>query len=389
VNEEERLEELIKRYPKLDEIQKNPDDWAELLKLVFRPSPEPVPSEIDSSAQESEILPKVERHDVGFGPFEETLLRSIGKLDVICSWICLEDGWQYVSPAFERLSGYTSDEIIGMGQGSPLGLFTPDDHASLVRLTRARMLGKPPTELAMYRVLHKDGSLVFCLGSALGTKHNGRNALVGVSVDITERVKTQMRLKQALEGSINAMALTVETRDPYTAGHQKRVAELATAIATEMQVAPETVEGIRMAGVIHDLGKLRVPPDILSNPGRLTEPEFAIIKTHPQVAHDILSVIDFPWPVSEVVYQHHERIDGSGYPQGLEKDEILIEARIIGVADVVEAMASHRPYRPALGVEKALKEIREGSGTRYDSSVASACLGLFESKAYSLPDLTN
>ena len=185
------------------------------------------------------------------------------------------------------------------------------------------------------------------------------------------------------------MALTVETRDPYTAGHQKRVAELASAIAAEMKVAPETVEAIRMAGVIHDLGKLRVPPDILSNPGRLTEPEFAIIKTHPQVAHGILSVIDFPWPVSEIVYQHHERVDGSGYPQGLEKDEILIEARIIGVADVVEAMASHRPYRPALGIEKALKEIQEGEGVRYDSDVARACLGLFESKAYSLPDLTN
>ena len=389
MNEERKLEELLKRYPKPDEMQENPDDWAEFLSLCFRPTLKPVLSGTCSSARETGISPEADGHDKGFGPFEETLLRSIGKLDVICCWIVQEDGWQYVNPAFERLSGYTSDEIIGMGQGSLFGLFHPDDHVSLARLTRARMLGKPPTELSMYRVLRKDGSLVFCLGSALGTKHNGRNALVGVSVDITERVKTQKKLEQAMEGAIHAMALTVETRDPYTAGHQMRVAELASAIAAEMQVAPETVEGIRMAGVIHDLGKLRVPPDILSNPGRLTEPEFAIIKTHPQVAHDILSVIDFPWPVSEIVYQHHEHIDGSGYPQGLEKDEILIEARIIGVADVVEAMASHRPYRPALGIEKALKEIQEGSGTRYDSDVASECLGLFESKAYSLPDLTN
>ena len=173
------------------------------------------------------------------------------------------------------------------------------------------------------------------------------------------------------------MARVVETRDPYTAGHQRRVAALGCAIAERMEVPEEATAGIRMAGAIHDLGKLRVPADILTNPGRLTDHEFGIIKTHPQVAHDILKDIDFTWPIADIVYQHHERFDGSGYPQRLTGEEILMEARILGVADVVEAMASHRPYRPALGIEMALEEITAGKGTRYAPEAAEACLSVF------------
>ena len=387
MGEAERLEELLNRYPDLEEIWKHPKDRAELMNLMWRPSTEPVPARGGSSAPEPAILPTEEVHDAEFGPLEVTLLRAIGKLDV-CSFIVQEDGFQYVSPAFARLTGYTPDEIIGWGQAGLFRLFPPDIKLEVVRQGRARILGRPPTELGGGRILRKDGSVVFHLATGLGTKHNGRPACVDVCFDITKRVKAEARLRQAMEGAIHAMALTVETRDPYTAGHQRRVADLASTIAEGIGIPQEAIQGIKMSAVIHDLGKLRVPPDILSNPGRLTEPEFAIIKTHPRVAYDILSAIEFPWPVSEIVYQHHERIDGSGYPQGLQKDEILIEARIIGVADVVEAMASHRPYRPALGIERALEEIQLGAGTRYDPDVASVCVDLFENKGYSLLDTT-
>jgi putative nucleotidyltransferase with HDIG domain len=192
------------------------------------------------------------------------------------------------------------------------------------------------------------------------------------------------KLQEALEGSIYAMASAVETRDPYTAGHQHRVADLANAIAREMGLSAERIQGVRMAGVIHDVGKIAIPAEILSKPGRINEIEFALIKTHPQVGYDILKNIAFPWPIVQIVLQHHERVDGSGYPSGLNADAILLEAKILGVADVVEAMASHRPYRPALGIEKALEEIADKKGRLYDPEVAKACLRLFQKKSFIL-----
>lgn len=184
-------------------------------------------------------------------------------------------------------------------------------------------------------------------------------------------------------GTVQALAHTVETRDPYTAGHQQRVADLARTIATEMGLSADRIDGIRMAGVIHDIGKVAVPAEILSKPGRITAHEFGIIKTHSQVGYDILKDIEFPWPVADIVLQHQERIDGSGYPQGLKGDEILVEARILAVADVVEAMSSHRPYRAALGVDKALEEIVKNKGALYDSDVADACVRVFKEKGFS------
>jgi putative nucleotidyltransferase with HDIG domain len=192
------------------------------------------------------------------------------------------------------------------------------------------------------------------------------------------------RLRKALEGTIRAIALTVETRDPYTAGHQRRVADLARAIATEMGLSRDQIDGIRMAGVIHDIGKISVPGEILSRPGRLNVIEFSLIKTHPQIGYDILKTIDFPWPVAQIVVQHHERMNGSGYPAGLSGEEILLEARILGVADVVEAMSSHRPYRSALGIYRALEEISQNRGVLYDPEVVDACLKLFTEKGFKL-----
>jgi HD-GYP domain-containing protein (c-di-GMP phosphodiesterase class II) len=194
------------------------------------------------------------------------------------------------------------------------------------------------------------------------------------------------KLDKTLDAVIQTMALTVEMRDPYTAGHQHRVARLACAIAAEMGLSPEKIKGIGVVGAIHDIGKICVPAEILSKPGRITDAEFSIIKEHPRTGYDILKGIDFPWPVARSVLQHHERINGSGYPGRLSGENIILEAKILAVADVVEAMASHRPYRPSLGKDKALEEISQQKGVLYDSVVVDACLKLFNEKGFNLDE---
>jgi hypothetical protein len=189
-------------------------------------------------------------------------------------------------------------------------------------------------------------------------------------------------LRKTLEGVIQTIALTVEMRDPYTAGHQRSVARIATAIAEELHLVKDEIDGIHMAGVIHDLGKIAIPGELLSKPGRLTEHEFGMLKSHAQVGYDILKTIQFPWPIAQMVYQHHERSNGTGYPQRLTQENIVVGARILAVADVVEAMASHRPYRPALGIDKALDEISKNKGVLYDSDVVDACLAVFVEKKF-------
>ena len=201
----------------------------------------------------------------------------------------------------------------------------------------------------------------------------------------TRELRTREQdLKTALVGIVDVVAVMVEKRDPYTAGHEQRVAELARAIGWEMGLDDARCEGLHLAAFIHDLGKVAIPSEILSKPGRLTAIEYSLIQTHAQVGFDILSraSVEFPWPIPLMVHQHHERLDGSGYPYGLQGDDILMESRIIGVADVVEAMASHRPYRPALGTEKALAEIKRGRGSSYEPAAVDACLHLFTSKKF-------
>lgn len=197
-----------------------------------------------------------------------------------------------------------------------------------------------------------------------------------------ERDRALMALEGMLFQTIEAIARTVEKRDPYTAGHQQRVAELAEAIAREMDLEASQITGIRLGSTIHDIGKIYIPAEVLNRPGRLSEQEFALIKTHPDVGYDIVEGIDFPWPVREMIRQHHERLDGSGYPEGLKGDEIILEARILAVADVVEATTAHRPYRPALGLEKGLEVLREGRGSIFDTEVVDCCVRLFEEKGF-------
>jgi HD-GYP domain-containing protein (c-di-GMP phosphodiesterase class II) len=194
--------------------------------------------------------------------------------------------------------------------------------------------------------------------------------------------QSYVKLQTAFRGTVNTLVSAIEMRDPYTAGHQQRVTQLACALASEMGLPEEQIEGLRMAGLIHDLGKINVPADILSKPGQLSEIEFGLIKMHPQIGHDILKAIEFPWPVADIVLHHHERMDGSGYPQELSDDEILLEARILSVADVVEAMVSHRPYRAAHSTEDALEEISQNRGILYDPQVVDTCLKLFTEKRF-------
>jgi len=194
--------------------------------------------------------------------------------------------------------------------------------------------------------------------------------------------RSYAKLQKNLDETVHAMSLTAEKRDPYTAGHQKRTTELALALAGEMGLSEHQIKGVQMAGLIHDMGKISIPAEILSKPGKLNEVEIQLVRRHPQAAFEILKKIDFPWPVDLIVLQHHEKMDCSGYPQGLAGEEILLEARILCVADVVESIDSHRPYRPGLGIDKALEEISKNRGILYDQDVVDACLRLFKEKNF-------
>ncbi|MDH3347734.1 MAG: CBS domain-containing protein [Desulfobulbaceae bacterium] len=211
-------------------------------------------------------------------------------------------------------------------------------------------------------------------------------ALQKANDELEQRVEERTQeLGKSMHSAIEAIALTVEMRDPYTSGHQRRVADLAAAIARKLGMSKEQVEGVCMAGLLHDIGKIRVPTGILCHPGELSDAEFAIIKPHPEIGSNILKGISFPWPLADIVLQHHERIDGSGYPRGLKNREIHVKAKILAVADVMEALSSHRPYRPALGIPCGLDEIRLNRGRLYDPDPVDACLELFVEDGYKFP----
>ena len=238
----------------------------------------------------------------------------------------------------------------------------------------------------------KDGSTTYVLQNATPIREES-GEISGIALTFSDITRSKMveeelkksweKQKSAMEGTVQAMAFTIETRDPYTAGHQRRVTKLACAIAEEMNLSANEKEGVRLAGGLHDLGKIYVPAEILAKPGKLTPVEYNIIKTHPQVGFDILKSIEFPWPIAEFVLQHHERMDGSGYPNGLKGKDIHLEARILAVADVIEAMATHRPYRAALTIEAALDEITSNQENKYDKKVVKACLNVFKKKKFS------
>ncbi|HRV42016.1 MAG TPA: PAS domain S-box protein [Syntrophales bacterium] len=260
----------------------------------------------------------------------------------------------------------------------------PEDRAKILKIIEEKGMVRG------YEVLQrrKDGTPVWISLTMHAVRDETGRILYyeGLDEDITERKLSEERMKRALMAAVEAMVAAVETRDPHTAGHQRRVAVLACAIAEEMGLPAERVEGLRMAALIHDLGKISVPAELLTMPRTLTKVEFALVKTHAQAGHNILKDIDFPWPIARMILEHHERLDGSGYPQGLKDGEMLEESRILAVADVVESMASHRPYRAALGIDAALAEIEDKAGVLYDPQIVAACLRLFRERGFRLPD---
>ncbi|MBN1938525.1 MAG: response regulator [Candidatus Aminicenantes bacterium] len=309
-----------------------------------------------------------------------TILRSIGDGVIVTDQ---ENRVTYMNRVAEFLTGWKQAEVLAKPLDGFLQIPVQDKPAK----------GKGPAEVTVNESLlaTRDGGAI-PIEQSISPIHGEKEEMFGrvyIFRDIRSRKKSEEELREsyarhqkALAGSIQAIGLTIEMRDPYTAGHQHRVSKLSAAIAEEMRLDKARIEGVKMAGDIHDIGKIYVPAEILSKPGKLSDIEMSIIRTHSQVGYDILKNIEFPWPIAQIVYQHHERLDGTGYPNNLKGEEILLESRIISVADVVEAMSSHRPYRPAPGIEKALAEIKRGQGAQYDSDIVDACFRLFQEKSF-------
>lgn len=294
---------------------------------------------------------------------------------------------KFANEAFARMVGYTVEEIIGMDFRE---LIAPEDSEMVADRYHRRQAGEDIPREYEFCMLHKDRVTRVIVNMNVGViNYRGKIASMGTMKDITERKRAEEELKRSfwklqrtLEGTVNALASTVEKRDLYTAGHQRRVTQLACAIAKEMGLSEEKIEGIRVAGILHDIGKVHIAAEILNKPIKLSEIEMVLVKTHAQVGYDILKTVEFSSPVAQTVLQHHERLDGSGYPQGLSGDEILVESKILAVADVVEAMSSHRPYRPAYSINTALEEISENRGILYAPEVVDACLIIFKERGF-------
>jgi len=284
----------------------------------------------------------------------------------------------YANSAILEIYGYDNIEEL---QNTPLKeRYTPESYAEFQTRKEKRLRGEHGPSEYEISIIRKNGEIGHLNVLRKEIFWNGQKQSQVVYQDITLRRQAEKKLNETLENLRQSIKITIqvlgtasEAKDPYTAGHQKRVADLARAIATEMRLPHDKIEAIRMAAAIHDIGKISVPSEILCKPAMLTDLEFCLIKNHPQFSYDIIKDVESPWPLADIVYQHHERIDGSGYPQGLKDTKILIEARILAVADVVEAMMSYRPYRPALGLEIALAEIENNAGILYDRRVSEAC----------------
>jgi len=285
-------------------------------------------------------------------------------------------------------TGYSMEKLLSTDFTK---IIHPDDINIVVNNHIKRLNGQPVPSCYAFRIICHDGAVKWVDLNTSAIQWKNQPATLNFLKDITERKlldeergKSYKRTRETLEATVNTIAVIVETRDPYTTGHQLRVSHLARDIAAEMGLTHDQKEFIGTAAIIHDIGKLSIPSEILSKPTKLSMLEFELIKTHSQSGYNILKDVKFPWPVADVILQHHERIDGSGYPNNLKGKDILLEARIVAIADVVEAMASHRPYREALGIDMALQEIEKNRGIVFDAAVADACLRLFRQKNYHL-----
>jgi PAS domain S-box-containing protein/putative nucleotidyltransferase with HDIG domain len=318
---------------------------------------------------------------------EEQLGLAILASDIGLWDLDIETGALTVNDRWAAMLGYTVEELAPTTRETWGGMLQPDDLEEAERQIKLNFSGELPFYMCEVRMRHKDGHWVWVSTRGQVTERDaaGRpHRMTGTHIDISERKRTELALRQSrdqLEQMVHdvaeSMGRVVEARDPYTQGHQQRVAMFARQLAEHLGLDEDTVNGIEMAGLLHDVGKLHVPSEILTKPGRLSEAEFALIREHPRQGHDILKDIAFPWDIAQMVLEHHERMDGSGYPGGLLGEEIPMSARILAVADVVEAMASHRPYRPALGLDAAIAEVRDHPAM-YDRDAVAACIELHE-----------
>jgi PAS domain S-box-containing protein/putative nucleotidyltransferase with HDIG domain len=291
-----------------------------------------------------------------------------------------------VNEAACKLLEYTKEELLNL---APYDYVKSDKTRVSSGKACLQALSNKNKVIAEKKYIAKSGREIFVEASSQLFEYRNKPIVITMARDIRQRKKTEdelqrsyYSLQKAMNSTITTMASLVELKDPYTAGHQVRVSKLACAIANELGLSVDQIDGIRASGLVHDIGKISIPSEILSKPGILNDTEFTMIKTHPSVGYEILKKIEFPWPVAQTVQQHHERLDGSGYPYGLSGDDINIEARIISIADIVEAMATHRPYRPALGINKALEEIIQYKGILYDPQAVDACIHLFNVKGF-------
>lgn len=285
-----------------------------------------------------------------------------------------------MNPAFKRMFGF--DENTGQEIRLRDLILLDRDESEILTLLMEQ--GRVDTrEMLMKKA---DGSTFWASVTISALTAATVTIAEGVVNDITGRMQAFQQLEKTIEGTVMAMSRLVDMKDPYTSGHQKRVAHLASAIAVELGLKNSMIDGLRLAGILHDVGKMAVPTEILTKPGSITRSEVLLLREHAENGYDILKSIDFPWPVADIVLQHHERIDGSGYPMGIKGPQILLEAKILAVADVVEAMATMRPYRGSKGLHEALQTITAGSGIHFDRQVTEACVRLFMEKGYSLPD---
>jgi PAS domain S-box-containing protein len=320
----------------------------------------------------------------------EVRFRLIVEQSIVGIYMVDESRFVYGNARLCELMGLTPQALL---QKTLADVVHPEDRALVLRKIRARVSGAAEDARYEFRIVKPDGTVRDVGVHGRRIEFEGRPVEMGVLQDITERVQAEKtagahveELREAMHGAVAAVSRMMQMRDSYTAGHEERVASIACAIGVEMGLDAFQIEGLDVIGGLHDIGKIAVPAEILAKPSQLTPIEYALVKEHAHTGHQILAGIKFPWPVADAVLQHHERIDGSGYPQGLKNGAILLEARILGIADVVESMASHRPYRAALGVEAALAEIERGLGTLYDAAAGVACLRLFRQRGYRIPD---
>jgi len=361
-----------------------------------------IPENIESLSIEAarQMLHELWVHQIELEMQNEELRRTQGELEASrARYFDLYDlapvGYCTLSEAGLILeANLTAANLLGVARSAlvkqPLTRFILSVDQDIYYRHRKLLFETGATQVCELRLVKKDAAPFWVRIDATAAQDaDGAPVCRAVMIDITERKRAEEalcesleQLRRAIQATIQVLVMAVEVKDPYTAGHQRRMTNLARTMATEMGLPPEKIESLRMVGIIHDIGKITLPTEILSKPTKLSAIELSLIREHVRIGYDILKDVESPWPLAEIVLQHHERMDGSGYPRALKGEEILMEARILAVADVVEAMASHRPYRPALGIDAALAEIEKNKGTLYDPTAVDTCLRLFREKEY-------